>query len=115
MRITQAKEPGDTDVASRVRDQGQSPHHQLTVQSSVDLPGSLSLDCRVWYESALVFGPVPAFATSTVRLGWRMRPDIEIAVVGNNLDHAHHLEWVNGPFASVQIQRSVAVNLVWGK
>ena len=115
LRITVAKDPGDTDVASRVRDQGQSPHHQLTVQSSVDLPGSLSLDCRVWYESALAFGPVPAFATSTIRLGWRMQPDIEMAVVGNNLDHAHHLEWVNGPFASIQIQRSVAVNLVWRK
>ena len=115
LRVTLAKNPGDTDVASRVRDEGQSPHHQFTVQSSVDLPGRVSFDCRVWYESALTLGPVPAFTTSTVRLAWQMRPDTEIAVIGDNLNSPHHLEWVNGPFASVQIQRSVAVNLVWRK
>jgi hypothetical protein len=58
---------------------------------------------------------VPAFTTSTVRLGWRLRPDTEIAVVGDNLNSPHHLELVNGPFANVEIQRSVAVNVVWRK
>jgi iron complex outermembrane receptor protein len=115
LRITLAKNPGDTDVASLVRDQGQSPHHEFSVQSSIDLPANVSLDCRVWYESALAFGPVPAFTTSTVRLGWRLRPDTEIAVVGDNLNSPHHLELVNGPFANVEIQRSVAVNVVWRK
>lgn len=115
LRINLAKNPGDTDVASLSLDEGQSPHHQFSVQSSVDLPGQVSFDCRVWYESALVAGPVPAFTTSTVRVGWQMRPDVTIAVVADNLNAAHHLEWANGPFASVEIQRSVAVNVVWRK
>jgi hypothetical protein len=60
--------------------------------------------------SALPAGPVPAYTDSDVRLAWQATSDVELAVVGQNLHHSHHLEWRDGAVAT-EIRRSALVTL----
>jgi iron complex outermembrane receptor protein len=110
LEIDLSKDPGTHDVASEVRDEGRSPQHQVTLQSSLDLPHRVQFDWLFTYSSKLTFGPVPAYTTSTVRLGWLLSPQIELAIVGDNLDSNHHLEWSQ---STVQISRSAYVSVTW--
>jgi hypothetical protein len=57
--------------------------------------------------SNLSAGPVPAYATSNARVAWRPRADVELALTGNNLHQAHHLEWPTGGGPNVLIERTV--------
>jgi len=62
--------------------------------------------------SRLVFGPVPAYVTTDLRLAWRVTPGFEVAVVGRDLNQAHHLEWVSSP-ANIEVKRSGFVQVTW--
>jgi len=70
----------------------------------------IALDWQLRYVSRLAAGPVPAYATSNVRVAWQSASGVEIAVMGQDLHHAHHLEWRDGS-AAVEIKRSALVTL----
>ena len=70
----------------------------------------IALDWQLRYVSRLAAGPVPAYATSNVRVAWQSASGVEIAVIGQDLHHAHHLEWRDGS-AAVEIKRSALVTL----
>lgn len=107
LRVQVTKNPGGNDVSQELRYERISPHHQVQVQSSVDLPGRVSLDWFVRHASALRAGPVPAYTTSTVRLAWQVMPKAEIALVGQDLHRDRHLEFPGG----ASIRRSGYVSL----
>ena len=71
-----------------------SPRSQVYVQSSWDLPRHFEFDLIGRYVETLPgFSPqVPSYITLDARLAWRPRPNLEIAVVGQNLLDSHHLE-----------------------
>jgi iron complex outermembrane receptor protein len=52
---------------------------------------------------------VPAYTELNGRLGWRVTDRIEVAIVGRNLLHAYHQEYVGG----AEIPRSVFADLQW--
>jgi iron complex outermembrane receptor protein len=107
LRVQVTKIPGGNDVTQERRYEGITPQHQVQVQSSLDLPGRLSVDWFARRATALPAGPVPAYTTSTVRLAWQVRPTVEIALVGQDLHSARHLEWPGG----AQVKRSGYVGL----
>ena len=94
MQVT--KNPGGNDVTQERRYEGITPHHQVQAQSSLDLPGRVSVDWFVRHASPLRSGPVPAYTTSTVRLAWQVLPAAELALVGQDLHSARHLEFPGG-------------------
>jgi len=51
--------------------EGSDPHDQIYVQSSMDLPWHLDLDCSVRYVSELRNPSVPAYWATDLRLAWR--------------------------------------------
>ena len=108
-KIAVTQDPGATDVSQQNRYEGISPRHQLQFQTAVDLPGRLSLDWILRHASALLAGAVPAYTTSTLRVGWELTPRFELSVAGDNLNQERHLEWPD----SMQIQRSAYVKLTW--
>jgi hypothetical protein len=78
--------------------------------SSIDLPRGWSADAFVRHVSSLPAGAVPGYTTVNARVGVRITPQFEAAIVGQDLGQAHHLEW---PSTTVQVERSCDVRLTW--
>jgi iron complex outermembrane receptor protein len=110
LRVQMSRNRGSTDVSQERRYEGLSPRHQLQIQSSLDLPGRIALDWRLRYASDLPAGRVPSYATSNVRLAWPMTPELELAVVGQDLHEPRHVEWAG---STVEIRRSWYVGFTW--
>jgi iron complex outermembrane receptor protein len=113
LRVVLSKTAGSTDVSAEKQDEGGSPRHQWQIRSSFDLPKGWSADWFFRYASGLLAGPVPAYATSNARIGWQVTPHLEIAVVGEDLHQAHHLEWPGGAGGTVEVPRSGYLHVTW--
>jgi iron complex outermembrane receptor protein len=111
--IQLTKDPGSNDVSQERRGEGLSPNHQALLQTSLDLPLNLQVDWIWRYVSRLPAGPVPAYGTSNVRVGWQFAPQFELAVVGQDLHDAHHLEWPSGGGANIEVERRAYVSVTW--
>jgi iron complex outermembrane receptor protein len=112
LRVTVTPDPGATDVSQEHHYEGITPRHQLQVQAAVDLPHRMTADWLFRRGSTLALQPadaVPAYTTLTVRVGWQLTRQLEIAVLGENLDHARHIEWPGG----LPLQRSALVKATW--
>ena len=108
-RIALQRRDGSNDVSQESRNEGLTPRHQAAFRCSLDFPRGMSFDGLLSYSSALAAGPVPAYTASRLRFGWFVAPTLELAVVGGDLQRAHHLEWPG----STQIERAATVNLTW--
>ena len=110
LRIQLTRDPGSHDVSLERAGEGNSPEHQVHLQSSMDLPRDFQFDAVFRFVSRLPNQNVPAYATSDARLGWR-RPNskLELSLVGNNLDNPHHAEFGGG----TEIRRSVYTQIAW--
>jgi iron complex outermembrane receptor protein len=112
LRIQLSKQPGSLDGPQEQRNEGLSPRHQVQFRSSLDLPSRWTFDVFARYISELQFGPIPSHLTSNLGLAWQVTSRVEVAVVGQDLNDAHHVEWASG-FGNVGIQRSGYVQVVW--
>lgn len=92
---------------------GSSPTHEAVVESEFDLPKRFEFDQIYRYVSALPAQQVRAYHTADARLGWHMRPNLELSVTGQNLLQPHHVEFGIDPPPNVFIRRSVFAKLVW--
>src|SRR5204863_10190782 len=86
------KRAGSTDSSS-IFDDGKSPEQQAMLRSSFDLPCNLSLDCTGGYVDTLPTLNIGSYVELDARLGWRPTKNLEVALVGQNLVHAHHREF----------------------
>jgi iron complex outermembrane receptor protein len=112
LRIQLSRKPDSLDGPQVARNEGLSPRHQVQLESSLDLPRGWSLDVFARAISELQFGPIPGYATTNVRLAWQATPSLELAVVGQDLNQPHHVEWASG-FGNVGIRRSAYAQVVW--
>lgn len=109
----------DTDVevpgsASAESSAGGSPQHQLSLRSELDLSDRLELDGALYYVDTLSSGGIGSYVRLDVRLGWRPRPDLELALVGQNLGDPGHVEFDSpGVQPRTEIQRAVYAKVVW--
>lgn len=108
-------DPDSRDTVSE-RAEGESPHHQLFLRSSMDLSRDLELDLWVRYVDSLPDLGVRSYVSLDARLGWRPRQDLELSIVGQNLVDSHHSEF--GPDAFVktsptEVERSVYGKITW--
>jgi len=105
---------GDSQDINRGRSEGNDPHHQLLIQSMINLPGNLELDSVLRYVDNLnQAGPtVPSYVSLDLRLGWRPTANWEFAIVGQNLLDKRHAEF-GAPATRQEIPRSVFGKLTW--
>jgi iron complex outermembrane receptor protein len=93
--------------------EGNDPRHRLSLWARVDLPRSLELDGMFRYVGHRPGPAVPAYAELDVRVGWMLRPTVEVSVVGQNLLHDRHREFgAAGPNA-VLLTRGAYVRTLW--
>lgn len=95
--------------------EGGSPKHEFMAQSAFDLGKKWQLDLSFRYVSALWGLGIPAYSTGDARLAWRLRPDLELSLAGQNLLQPYHLEYVADAGPNVAIKRSAYLRLIWTK
>jgi hypothetical protein len=91
-----------------------APHHLLSTQWSVDLRRGWSADVQLRYVDPLPAIRVPAYTTADARVAWRLRDDLEVALVGRDLFPARHLEFDGGSIGNTEVEPSAYVRVVWG-
>jgi len=106
---------------------GSAPPHQLSLRSSLDLPGNLELDLGVAYHGrtgervGLLGDEFGGYTRHDVRLGWRPSAAFELSLVGQNLLDRLHREgtdfFENDPVIAglpqSSVQRSLYARATW--
>ena len=94
---------------------GANPTHQVSVRSAVDLPGAVEFDTWLRYVDRLPTMDIDSYLTLDARLAWTLGGRLEIALIGQNLLDAQHLEFVSelGDILPIQIERSGYVRVRW--
>ena len=105
--------PGNADTSSVSRDEGSSPHNQITFQSRFNLPKGFEFDQTYRYVSALPAQQVKGFSTADLHLTWWATKQLECSIVGENLFQPQHNEFGQDPGPIVGIQRSIYAKITW--
>jgi iron complex outermembrane receptor protein len=84
----------------------------------MDLAHRTTLDLWMYYSSELkstsFSNPtsVDAYTSLNMRLAWRPSNNVQLALVGNNLNKAHHCEFIGEHFLPAsEIERSVYASI----
>jgi iron complex outermembrane receptor protein len=103
------------DPFARIEEE-KSPSHQGSLRAGIDLPANFELDLWLRYVDRLRRDDIPSYLELDTRLGWRPRPNLEVALVGQNLLDSHHPEFPRETVFNVQpteVQRGVYVKMTW--
>ena len=94
---------------------GTSPHHQLYLRSSIDLPKNLEQDLMIRYVDRLPGLHVPSYYSLDARLGWRPVAGLELSVSGQNLLNDRHLEFVPDFIntSPTEVKRTLYGTITW--
>ncbi|MGA1791918.1 MAG: TonB-dependent receptor plug domain-containing protein [bacterium] len=95
------------------------PNHQFVIHSSMDIYRNLEIDLDLRHVDNLdIF--VPSYTELDARLGWKPREDLEISIVGRNLLHDHHPEFLSHGFLpysggeNIEVERSIYGKITCG-
>jgi iron complex outermembrane receptor protein len=111
MALKKSATSADVGTASTVA--GSSPQHQVLMQSSFDLPKSVTFDFDFRYVSALRGLSIPAYSSGDARIAWTFRRHLEFSAVGRNILQPNHVEFASDTGPNVAIKRSFYGQLVW--
>jgi iron complex outermembrane receptor protein len=103
------------DPFARIEEE-KSPSHQGSLRAGIELPAHLELDLWLRYVDRLRRDDIPSYLELDTRLGWKPRPNLEVALVGQNLLDSHHPEFPRETLFNVlptEVQRGVYVKLTW--
>jgi iron complex outermembrane recepter protein len=97
---------------------GATPRHQLGLRSILDIGASVQLDAQLRRLSSIRRTPqIPAgtgidgYTELDVRLAWRVRPTLQLSLVGQNLLDERHVELAS--LTSGAIERGVYAKAAW--
>lgn len=110
--------PGAYDLNNALNETSDPPQ-QVTLRTAVDLPGAVELDASLrWVDdrpthNGAVVGELPAYAELDVHMGWRPTPELELALVGQNLLHDRHPEYGFAGATRPEIPRRIYGKVSW--
>ncbi|MGH7630046.1 MAG: TonB-dependent receptor plug domain-containing protein [Gemmatimonadales bacterium] len=90
---------------------GFNPRHQGALRSSIALPRGVELDASFRYVGELASPPISDYLQADARLGWALRPELTVALVGRDLLTPRHAEFPGLP--QREIQRRAELQLEW--
>lgn len=111
MRVHSRPEPGSMDRAA-VGSPALDPNRQALLHSRFDFRADTSLDATLSYVAPISNQQVPGYTELDMRASWRVRPELELALVGRNLLHAQHAEF-GAPATRREIRRSFLAEVIW--
>ena len=98
-----------------------TPERIFTLRTGYAISPALQWDAWLRHSSALYTYSFQAGRkidphwTLDMRLGWKVRRDLELSIVGQNLLDRRHLEAINEPLPSIvnEIERGVYLRADW--
>ncbi len=111
MRSERALRPGSMDAGGPAR-QGNDPRHTFQLRSAHKLGERLELDLALRRSGALPEPRVPAYTALDARLGWTVRPGLDLSLALLNLNDRRHPEWGNA-LTRAEVERRALVRLTW--
>lgn len=96
--------------------EGNSPSHQFTCRSFMNLPYNLELDTALFYVDDLsnVYMDVPSYTRVDLRLGWQPRQNLELSLKLENLLDNRHPEFSGSDgVVATQVPRSFYGKVTW--
>jgi iron complex outermembrane receptor protein len=100
-------------------DSGNAPFHQVYLHSLWNLREDIDFDLMARYVDCLADLNVPSYITMDLRLAWRPRKHLELAVVGQNLLQTAHyefgqsLEVIGTGYEVTEVPRGVYGTVTW--
>lgn len=92
----------------------ETPSHQFSVRSLIDLPHDLEWDTMVVFQNEIEEMGINPNVRLDTRLGWRPREDLEFSLVGQSLLEARNLEYTGTTTVlSSSVERSVFGKVTW--
>lgn len=93
-QVDMRQEPDSTN-ADTLATQESSPNHQFRITSGWDIGDDMEFDASVRYVDSIGpnGGPVDAYVTMDLRAAWRPKPNLELAIIGQNLLDNYHPEF----------------------
>jgi len=106
------------DVANDAQAQlfeGSNPRNQWSLRSAMNLGANRQFDIWVRHVSNLPAIAVPAYTAVDMRYAWKVRKDLELSLVGQNLFDSRHAEFVSDHMTTrnVELQRGAYVKAKW--
>lgn len=95
----------ETDVADRT-----DPSHQVGVRSLFNVTPTVTFDTTLRHVSEIASSDVDAYTELGVRLAWRPEPNLELAIIGQNLLRDDHREFGTDTFTgsrATKVERSI--------
>jgi iron complex outermembrane receptor protein len=111
-KVTTKLNPGSLDASGATGLATTDPSNYWTLRSSWDVAQNHELDVTVRHVGSLSSPSVPGYTTMDVRYGWKIRPDLELSVVGQNLLDQSHPEFGAAAGRS-EMERTVFAKVVW--
>ena len=111
--------PGRTDFNNALNETADPQHNSPYAPPWICRRTSSWMPALRWVDSFMFNNSgapatVPAYCELDVRLSWHPRKNLELSIVGQNLLHDHHLEYViSSPNPREEIQRSVYGKVTW--
>jgi iron complex outermembrane receptor protein len=110
---------GAVDINRAAAVEGATPRHQLGLRSILEIGPNLQLDAQLRRLSSIRDIPtirdgtgIDGYTELDVHVAWRVRPNWQISVVGQNLLDDHHLEF-GAPGSRGAIERGVYGKVAW--
>ena len=103
---------GSNDARSVAATEGANPSRWWSLRSSHDLGAQTELDLILRSVARLADPPVPGYTTLDVRVGWQVRPGLELSLSGRNLLGSGHGEF-NDVATRAQIERALFAKAEW--
>ena len=94
---------------------GESPQHQASLRSLMQLPGNIELDLWGRFVDRLPALNIPGYFNLDTRIGWRPIKNFDVSVVGQNLLESRRPEFTSSIVAqsATEVQRGAYVKLTW--
>ena len=73
---------------------GENPHNQWNVRSSLDLPKHIEQDTMLRYVDKLPALNIPSYYSLDLHIGWKPIPQVQFSFGGQDLLNSKHLEFI---------------------
>jgi iron complex outermembrane receptor protein len=110
-RVRLHLKPGSADLGG-VAALGNDAQNWWTARSTWDITPRHEFDVKLRHVGALPNPAVPAYTAVDVRLGWKLRQDLHVSLLAQNLFDPRHAEW--GTLAArPEFERGVFLKVLW--
>lgn len=96
-------------IAGAIYTSDDSPKHQASLRTSIDMPFNTECDIWVRYVDDILDGVIDNYTEMDIRLGWKVSRNVELSLSGQNLLHKSHPEYEENYVLneSAEVPRSV--------